>query len=61
MPYVERRHNAGVMAPRWQGMFVLTELRECQRLVCYRYTNPLCTLFRIKKVAGAPGQQDPRR
>lgn len=25
---------------RWLGMFVLTELRECQRLVCYRYTNP---------------------
>lgn len=24
----------------WLRMFVLTELRECQRLVCYRYTNP---------------------
>lgn len=25
---------------RWLGMFVLPERRECQRLVCYCYTNP---------------------
>lgn len=27
---------------RWLGMFVLPERRECQRLVCYCYTNPQC-------------------
>lgn len=48
---------------RWLGMFVLPERRECQRLVCYCYTNPQCygtangtrtRKFNLERVATLP-------